>query len=386
MIKSYKYRIYPKKEQEKKLLATLTTCRYLYNNALSERIDTYRKDKTSTSYVDQANYISNNKNQYQTQVHSQVLQATLQRLDKSFRSFFNGLKKKIHVGFPRFKAENRFRSFCYPQSGFRVINDGTHIRLSKIGEIKLRYSRPTEGKIKTCIVVRDVDQWFVVLTCEQEQKKIINNNPSIGIDVGINKLATLSNGTFIDNPRCLIKSQKRLSKEQRILARRRKGSNRRGIQRIKVAKTYRKIGRQREDYLHKASTYLASNFGTIVFENLNVSGMLKNHCLAKHISDASWNKLIQFTTYKAESAGGSVLKVDPKNTSQNCSGCGKKVSKTLADRIHLCPYCGLEMDRDLNAAKNILNRAGSVLIYAQGDNVRHNTNPNRKSIMQLSLN
>lgn len=387
MIKSLKYRIYPNKEQEAKLIATLTTCRYLYNNALSERIEKYKTDKTSVSYVDQANHLSKNKNEYQSKVHSQVLQDTLKRLDKSFKRFFNGLKQGIRVGFPRFKAENRFRSFCYPQSGFKVLNDGTHIKLSKIGDIKLRLSRPIEGKVKTCIVVRDIDQWFVVLTCEQlEQKQTITSKPSIGIDVGIEKLATLSDGSIIKNPRTLVESQTKLAQQQRRLSRKVKGSKNRTKQRIRVAKLHRKIRRQRDDILHKLSTHLAEKYGTIAFEDLNVKGMLKNHCLAKHISDASWNKLIQLTTYKAESAGGQVVKVDAKYTSQNCSGCGERVSKTLADRTHCCPHCGLVMDRDENAAVNILSRVGSTRIHAQGDSVRPTANPIRKSSEQLSLN
>ena len=384
---SLKYRIYPNGEQEAKLLATLTTCRYTYNNALAERIDKYKNDKTSVSYVDQANHLSKNKNEYQVNVHSQVLQDTLKRLDKSFKRFFDGLKKGVRVGFPRFKAENRFRSFCYPQSGFKIINDGTHIRLSKIGDIKLRLSRPIEGKVKTCVVVRDVDQWFVVLTCEQSEKEpIISNKPSIGIDVGIEKLATLSNGSIIENPRVLVKTQEKLAQQQRWLSRKKKGSKNRIKQRIKVAKLHRKIRRQRDDFLHKISTHLATNYGTIAFEELNIRGMLKNHCLAKHISDASWNKLIQLTTYKAESAGGQVVKVDAKYTSQNCSGCGERVSKTLADRIHRCHRCGLVMDRDENAAVNILNRVGSTRIDAQGDSVRPAANTNWKSQGRLSLN
>jgi putative transposase len=318
---SLKYRIYPNKEQQSKLEATLTTCRYLYNNALAERIDRYKTDKVSVSYVDQANHLSKNKNEYQKNVHSQVLQDTLKRLDKSFKRFFDGLKKGVRVGFPRFKADNRFRSFCYPQSGFRVVNNGTHIRLSKIGDVKLRLSKPVEGKVKTCIVVKDVDQWFVVLTCEHEQQKDVQTaKPSVGIDVGVEKLATLSDGSIVENPRTLVKTQAKMAKAQRSLSKKKKASNNRAKQRIKVAKLHRKIRRQRDDFLHKTSTYLAEKYGTIVFEDLNVKGMLKNHCLAKHISDASWNKLIQLTTYKAESAGGRVVKVDVKNTSQNGSG------------------------------------------------------------------
>jgi putative transposase len=230
---------------------------------------------------------------------------------------------------------------------------------------------PIEGKIKTCAIVKDVDQWFVVLTCETAtitpQK---NDKPMIGVDVGIKSFCTMSDGSVVENPRTLVRSQKKLAQVQKRLSRKVKGSKRRNKQRIKVAKVHRKIRRQRDDFLHKTSTSLVKKYGTIVFEDLNIAGMMKNHCLAKHIGDASWNKLIQLTTYKAETSGGKVVLVDARGTSQLCSGCGQKVSKTLADRIHCCPSCGLVMDRDLNASHNIKSRAGSVLTNAQGDDVR----------------
>lgn len=383
-MRSHKYRIYPNKQQEQALNSTLTTCRYLYNNALDQRIQHYKTTKKSLSYADQANWLVKNKNQYQKQVHSQVLQSTLKRLDKTFKNFFNGLKKKKLVGFPRFKNEQRFRSFCYPQSGFKLKSQ--HIELSKIGNVRIKLSRPVEGIIKTCTVVRDIDEWFVVLTCETPAYLgPQSTNPTVGVDVGISKFATLSDGSIVDNPRTLKHSAKKLAKEQRILSRRKKGSKRRIRQRIKVAKVHRKIRRQREDFLHKTSNWLIRNYGTICFEDLNILGMLKNHNLAKHIADASWSKLIQFTEYKAASAGVQVVLVNPKNTTQNCSGCGEKVSKTLADRIHCCPHCGLEMDRDENAARNICT-AGSAGTYAQGDGVRQNTLPSGTSILQSSLN
>lgn len=365
-MKAYKYRIYPTPKQKQIMLNTLTTCRYLYNDALAERIEKYKQDKTSVSYVDQANTLGDNKNEYQKQVHSQVLQDVLKRLDRSFKNFFDGLKKKKHVGFPRFKPDQRFSSFCYPQSGFRLTNDCRRIRLSKIGDVRLKYSRPVKGQIKTCRIIRDIDQWFVVLTCDTQIdiKKTDISKPTIGIDVGIKSLATLSDGTVIDNPRTLVNSQKKLSRTQRWLSRKVKGSNNRNKQRIEVAKVHRKIRRQREDFLHKLSTQLVQKYGCIVFEDLNISGMLKNHCLAKHIADASWNKLIQLTTYKAECAGGSVKLVNPRYTSQNCSRCGERVPKTLADRTHVCPKCGLIMDRDKNAAINICTAgsAGNTLV------------------------
>ena len=374
MIKSFKYRIYPTKDQEQKLIDTLTTCRFLYNNSLSERIEKYKENKEHVNYTKQANALAEGKNKYQILVHSQVLQETLKRLDKSFQNFFRRIKeRKVKAGFPRFKSEDRFNSFCYPQSGFRITNDCKKIRLSKIGDIKIKYSREIPSKPKTCIVKRDIEQWYVVLTSEVEKKvKSSHNLKVVGIDVGITNFCTLSDGTVIENPRTLKKSEEKLSKEQRILSKRVKGSKNRYKQRIIVSKVHRKIRNQRSDFLHKVSTDLVKKYDTIIFEDLNIKGMLKNHKLAKHISDCSWSKLIELTSHKAEEAGSEVSKVSARNTSQTCSGCGKLVPKTLADRIHICPFCGLVMDRDLNASVNIRNRAGTARIHAHGDNVRLN--------------
>lgn len=207
-----------------------------------------------------------------------------------------------------------------------------------------------------------------MLTCEQEQSQVSKStNPTVGVDVGIKTFAVLSDGEFIENPRHFKKSEKKLSKEQRRLSRKVKKSKNRNKQRVKVARVHRKIRRQRKDFLHKVSKSLVENYGYIVFEKLNIRNMLRNHKLAKHISDASWGKLIEYTQYKAEEAGVEVKLVNPRNTSQNCSQCGKKVPKTLDVRMHKCPHCGLELDRDLNASYNILDRAGIVQSYAYGD-------------------
>ena len=372
MIKSYKYRIYPNKEQENKLNNTLTTCRYLYNNALAERINKYKEDKISISYIDQQNYLSKNKNEYQKNVQSQVLQNSLKRLDKSFKNFFRRVKNGDNkVGFPRFKSQNRYNSFCYPQSGYKILKDKNKIYLSKIGEVKIKYSREVVGTIKTCSVIKDSDQWYVSLTADNfivpEKTK---NTQEVGIDVGIKMFATMSDGTTIDNPRHTKKSENKLSKEQRRLSRKKKGSNNRSKQRLIVARTHRIIRNQRNDFLHKVSTKLVKKYGKLVFEDLNIQGMVKNHKLAKHIADCSWDKLIQYCQYKAVEAGVEVVLVNPRNTTQKCSACGEIVKKDLSVRTHCCKHCGLVMDRDLNAAINIKNTVGTTGIHACGDSVR----------------
>ncbi len=372
MIRSFKYRLYPTRKQELVLKQTLTTCRYLYNNALSERINTYKETRKSISHYDQVKILTQDKNDHQKQVHSQVLQESLKRLDTSFVNFFRRIKqqktgKKIKTGFPRFKSEQRYNSFCFPQSGFKLTNDYKRIKLSKVGDVKLQYSRPTKGRVKTCRIVRDIDQWFVILVCEQDNLSLTKSSkPTVGIDLGIKIFAFLSDGKSFKNPRYLLKSEDKIKTEQRKLSRKVKNSANRNKQRIRLAKAHRTIRRQREDFLHKLSRELIENYGCIAFEQLNIKGMVRNHKLAKHISDCAWKKLIEYTTYKAEEAGVEVKLVNPKNTTQMCSDCGEIVPKTLADRTHSCPHCNLVMDRDLNAAKNI-SRVGTTQSYACGD-------------------
>lgn len=375
-MRSFKYRLYPTRKQEQVLINTINTintCRHTYNDALEQRKAFYKETQKTLTYNQQANALKDQKSIYQEQVHSQVLQNVLKRLDKSYKRFFDRCKQGAkRVGFPRFKSFNRYHSFTYPQSGFRITSNNKRVELSKIGSLKMVYSRPIEGDIKTCQVVRDVDHWYVIFACDIEQEPIIHSNPGsvVGIDVGIKSLCTLSTGDIIENPKFLKKTEHFLNRAQRTLSRKpSKTSNRREKQRIKVARLHRKVRFQRDDYLHKISHWLASSFETIVFEDLTVSNMVKNHKLAKSISDCSWNKLVQYTTYKAESAGGMVKLVNPRNTSQLCSCCGAFVSKDLSVRTHSCSYCGHVEDRDLNASKNILNKytAGLTGINALGE-------------------
>ncbi|MBC2698115.1 MAG: IS200/IS605 family element transposase accessory protein TnpB [ANME-2 cluster archaeon] len=238
-----------------------------------------------------------NKNEYQKQVHSQVLQNVLRRVEKSFDKFFTG------AGYPRFQGRNRYDNFTFPQSGFKITDEGK-LKLSKIGEIKIVQHR-------------------------------------------------------------LRQSEKKLVKAQRELSKKKKRSNNRDKQRVEVAKIHRKIRNQREDFNHKLSRELVNNYDTIVFEDLQIKNMVKNHNLAKSISDAGWSQLIQFTTYKAEYAGRIVDLVNPRNTSKTCSICGHIQSMSLSERTYKC-LCGNLMDRDHNAAINILNRAVGTTVQDCG--------------------
>ena len=381
MMKSFKFRIYPNKKQEVKLIQTLNTCRHTYNDALAERkqqaknIKIYKEypiyqdfdifhwgvNFDYINYYDQAKDLGKQKTEYQKNVHSQVLQNVLKRVEKSFKNFFNG------AGYPRFQGRNRYDSFTYPQKGFEITDDGK-LKLSKIGEIKIIQHREIEGQIKTCTIRRDVDQWYVSFSCDVDTQHLEKTGMSVGIDVGLKSLVTLSNGEQIKPPKYLRESEKKLAKAQRELSRKQKGSSNRNKARIEVAKIHRHINNQRKDFNHKLSRTLVNTYDHIVFEKLQIQNMVKNHHLAKSILDASWNQLIQFSTYKAEGAGRMVELVNPQNTSKTCSVCGHIQVMPLSQRIYNCPGCGNVMDRDHNAANVIKSRAVGITVQAcRGD-------------------
>jgi putative transposase len=369
MKRAYKFRVYPNKNQEVRMDRTLSTCRHLYNNSLAGRkkqaelnrlkreFQVFPWGKTEwISYEDQANDLSGSKTGFQKEVHSQVIQNTLKRLDRSFKNFFNGF------GYPRFKGRNRYNSFSYPQSGFELNIEQGKLSLSKIGNLIIVLHREMEERIKTCTIKKDVDQWYAIFTVEIERKiEKVPVTTKIGIDVGLTSLLTLSTGEQIEPPKFLRASEKKLACEQIRLSRKKLGSKNRGKQRTKVAKVHRKIRNQRKDFAHRTSKLLVDTYDHLVFEDLQIQNMMQNHCLAKSISDAGWYQLISFTKSKAEYTGKAVELVNPKNTSQNCCGCGKTVSKDLSVRVHSCPFCGLELDRDHNAAINILDKSKSTV-------------------------
>ena len=359
--RTYKYRIYPNREQKSILETWLNTCRILYNDCLTERRDAWDTSHKFINYYDQANQLKEIKtfDDDLKEVYSQVVQDVLKRIDKAFKNFFRRVKEhKEEPGYPRYKGKDRYDSFTYPQRGFKL-EDKTLI-LSKIGSINIKKHRdiPEDANIKTCTIERDLDRWYACFTVEieiEEPNYEAITNP-IGIDLGISHLLTLSNGDMVDNAKYLSKSKRKLSRKQRKLSKAKKGSDNRTKRRFETAKTHRKVRDQRTDLLHKISRGLVNAFDLIVFEDLKVKNMLKNHHLAKSISDVSWSQLTNFVSYKAEEAGRRVEFVDPRSTSQECSNCGRIVKKPLNQRTHKCPFCGLIMDRDENAAINILNK------------------------------
>ena len=358
--KVFRYKLRPSKLHRERLDNSLNLCRRLYNGCLEHRRMLYRGWNAPVSKYDQIKQLPELKAEFTEyrNVYSQVLQNVVDRADKTFQAFFRRVKHGEKPGYPRFKGANRYHSICYPQSGFRI--EGNHVVISKIGTVKMVHHReiPRSANIKSMTLKRDmVGDWFVSFMVELPDLDLPRKPGVVGIDLGIRKLATLSDGTYYENPRWLSRTEHEIKHAQRMVARKTKGSNNRRKAVVKLAKKYRKLKRQRLDYLHKVSRQLADRFGTIAFEDLTIKNMLKNHRLAKHIADGSWDKLIQLTTYKAEEAGGCVVTVDPRNTSQECSGCGKLVRKSLVVVTHRCRHCGRVVDRDLNAAYNILSRA-----------------------------
>ena len=326
---------------------TIETCRQLYNDLLKDRIENRR------GAFEQKRLLTTHRreNKYLSQVHSQVLQDVVFRLDKAFGSFFGGLSK-----FPKFKRRGKYNSFTYPQLGGFRISDG-RLRLSMIGKVRVVLHRPIDGQMKTCTIIRDIDQWYACVTAEiEEARPVLGERPSVGIDLGVTAIAALSDGQILPAPRLLKKSKVEIRTLHGSLSRKQGGSKARKKAKVALEKAWRKLRNRRNDFAHKTSRFFADNYGTIVFEDLKIPNMVKNHHLASAILDACWGKTRQLTAYKAERRGGRVILVQPRGTSQECSGCGKVVQKALSERAHSCPFCGLELDRDVNAARNILAR------------------------------
>jgi putative transposase len=355
----YKFRLYPTEQQKMLLHNTIETCRRLYNDSLGERSVDW-----DVGFWEQKQLLTLRKpdNKYYKQVHSQVLQDVLLRLDKAFQAFFKKLAK-----YPKFKRKDKYNSFSYPQYGGFRFKDGK-LLLSRIGGIKIKMHRIPVGTLKRCTIIRDVDHWYSCITADErlEKPKQKPIEKAVGVDVGLDKLMTLSTGEVIANPKPLKQSIKKIKELQRSLSRKQKGSKTRQKVKVQLAKAWRHVRNQRADYAHKVSTELASTYDTIVFEKLNVSCMVKNHNLAQAIMDATWGKLRLYTAYKAERRGGRCLVVNPSGTSQKCSTCETVVRKDLSMRMHECQSCGLVLDRDLNAALNVL-KLGLEQVHAEAE-------------------
>lgn len=359
-MKAFKYKLKTNKKFVAECERTLDVCRELYNAAIQERRDAWQMNAVSINYGLQSAQLPLIK-QFRPDVknvYAQILQDTLRRVDKAFKAFFRRVKSGEKPGYPRFKGKSRYNSFTYPQDGFKL--EGDKLTLSGIGSVRVRLSRPIEGRIKTCTITLEVDGWYVVFAADNQPVEYMPaTGESVGIDVGIEAFATLSTGERIENERFIKDAERELKTAQRRVARspKKRGSNRRKAVKL-LARKYRKVQRQRRDFHFKEANKLVARFDVIKFEDLTIKNMVKNHCLAKHIHDAGWRQFISITAFKAEEAGACVLVVNPNGTSQICSQCKQRVAKDLSDRWHECPHCGFSVHRDHNSALEIKDRSG----------------------------
>jgi putative transposase len=352
--KAYQFRLAPTKGQTRLLEQTLEACRWVYNETLAYRKTAWEERQEHIGLYDTNALLPIWKDQRPAlkQVYSQVLQDVQTRVHLAFDAFFRRVKRGETPGYPRFKGTGWYDSFTFKQTGFGFKVNGPWLDLSKIGRIQLIAHRPIEGTIKTLTIRRtSTGKWFACFSVEGEPDPLPATQRAVGVDVGLEKFATLSTGATIENPRFFRKDERALAKAQHRLSRAEQGTPERRKRRKVVAHIHERIANRRKDFVHKLSRRLVNEFGIIVFEDLGIAQMIRNHYLAKSIADAAWNQLARYTRYKAASADRTYLEVDPRGTSQRCSGV---VKKALSVRVHQCPYCGLEIDRDLNAALNIL--------------------------------
>jgi putative transposase len=356
---AYQYRLHLTKGQQRLLEQQLEECRWVYNQTLAARRDAWeRRHETLGLYNTQA-LLPHWKAERKTLklVHSQVLQNVQVRVDLAFKAFFRRVKVgEQDVGYPRYKGYGRYDSMTYPQYGNGARLVGKRLILSKIGAVLVNLHRPVEGRIKTVTLRRrGTGKWFVAFAVEREREVALDvPQAAVGVDVGLEKFATLSSDETIDNPRFFRGDEGDLKRAQRRLSEQPKGTKQRARRRQIVARIHERIANRRKNFAHQQSRKLVRRFGVIVFEDLNITRMIKNHCLAKSIADAAWNQFATYTRYKAEDACRMYIEVDPRGSSQRCSQCGAVVKKSLSIRVHQCPDCDLEIDRDLNAAYNIL--------------------------------
>ena len=368
MNRSYKYRIYPNKKQIKLLERTLDLHRQFYNMALDQRQYVWRSRKRSLNYYDQASQVKELRPGTDFAfLNYSSMQRTLKRLDRAFAAFFVG------GGYPRFKAKDRWASVTYTfGDGISFARDG-RLRVQNVGNVRIFQHRdiPNGAKIKTAQIVRQraTGAWFVTFSLDLPDPELgPHAGDPVGVDLGVTTVAALSTGELIKAPRPLREAERELRVKQRRLSRRKRGSTGRKKAARQVGRAHLRVANQRLDFNHKLARRLVDEFSLIAVEDLNILGLSKSR-LAKGIHDSSWGQLLSFLSYKAESTGSQVVSVDPRYTSQVCSRCGSIVPKSLSVRVHSCPDCGLVLDRDHNAAINILNKALRARTEPRGANV-----------------
>ena len=362
---TYKYRLFPMNSQRISLEGTLELCRWVYNQALAMRKDAWEQEQRSVSYYDTKKMLPIWKADKPelTQVYSQVLQNVTERVELAFQAFFRRVKAgEKEVGYPRFRGKGWYDSFTYTQSGFKL--DGDKLTLSKIGDVRIKLHHPICATIKTLTIQRDaVGNWYACFSCECEPSPLEPSHKVVGIDLGLTTFAHLSNGEKIDRQRWMKVDAKDIARLQRKKEKVAKGSPERRKVIHALCHAYERVANRRRNFAHQESRKLVNEYQFIAFEKLDIQDMQVNgnKTISRGIADVAWGKFVQFTTYKAANAGRTVALVNPRGTTQMCSGCGSIVPKDLSVRIHECPNCGLRLNRDHNAALNILARGLSSI-------------------------
>ena len=360
-LKAFKFRLAPTQQQKVLISKTLGCCRFLYNQMLAEKQSKYKsnnksKCKTEKQYKEEFSFLK--------EVDSISLQQSRIDLKNAYNNHFRKLKQKLQTSL-------KFKSRRNPKHSYRTINisnsirvKDNYIKLPKLGFVKLKKSRGVPGKIKSVTISKNIlNNYYVSILCEVEIDTLSKLDTQVGIDLGIKEFCVTSNNTKVSNPKYLRQSEDKLKKIQKIFSNRVKGSNRRFKQQKKLFKIYEKIRNQRWDFLHKLSSKLVSENQVICLEDLQVKNMVKNHCLAKSISDVSWSKFVEFLKYKCDWYGRELIQIDKFfPSSKTCSNCGNiKKDLTLRDREYQCDSCGVKIDRDYNASLNILREGLKML-------------------------
>jgi putative transposase len=358
VFQAFIYRLYPSKSQRRRLEAVRETCRRFYNDLLRQREDAYQLHGLSITKTEQLRRVKLEKatSPYAADIHSHILQVVVADLDKAFQAFFRRVKAGENPGYPRFKSRNRFAGFGFKEYGNGFAIDGRRLRLSGIGRIAVRWHRALAGTIKTARVFCRAGKWFIAFSCEVEKPQPLPaTGGAIGIDLGLLRLATLSDGERIENPRWYRRILRKLRVIQRSIARKKLGGSNRDKAVAALQRLLLRVANMRKDFLNKFVASLIRRFDVIVLEELRVAAMVHGR-FALSILDAGWSYLVSRLAHKAESAGREVVTVDPAYTSKTCSGCGSPFEQlSLSDRW-VCCACGVSLDRDQNAALNILQR------------------------------
>jgi putative transposase len=360
MRRTFQYRLCPTKQQLRPLKQQLEECRWLYNHLLAARRDAWEQRQESLRLYDQQATLPTLKAERPTlaRVQSQVLQNVAVRIDLAFQAFFRRCKSGEDPGYLRFRGKGRYDSITFPQVpvGCRLEAEDQRVRIANVRRVKVILHRPLEGTPKTATIRRSrTGKWYVSFSCAcAEPVPLPPTGKEVGIDVGLKTFAALAEGDPIENPRFFRLEERALARVQRRLSKVEQGAPEQAERRKIVARVHERIAWRRGDFAHQHGRRIVNQLDLIAVEDLSVKRMMHNRCLAKSIADAAWTQFATYLSHKAAWAGRSYVAVNPAYTSQDCSGCGHRQELSLADRIYACPCCGLVLDRDLNAARNIL--------------------------------